>query len=127
MAGLLQRLVRPNESSRAVGDAEYGPSSGKPGAGIPVLDDHPFADRGPALDPIILVDDDDRAVFDLHLAAGGPQRLRDGSRPVRADLVIASRYRRPSHLLQLSTPFFPFLAIEKVNSGAVIHFHSRKH
>lgn len=40
------------------GDAEYGRSGWKPGARIPMLNNHLVTDRRPALDAVVLEDDD---------------------------------------------------------------------
>jgi hypothetical protein len=79
-AGLRQRLFRTNDLRYSVCNAKDGSSRRKRGAGTPVFDDHPFANRRPALDPIILADDNNGTALDFYFAVGGPQWLRHRSR-----------------------------------------------
>src|SRR6478672_8980554 len=80
------RLGRPF-SLGALGNTEHPRACrGEPGAGEPVFDDEPLADRGPALDPTVIEQDYDRTAVGHRLAADS-HRLDDGSRAVLPDVA----------------------------------------
>jgi hypothetical protein len=67
----------------ALSDAKHRNSRRK----LPVLDDEPFANRRPPLDPVIIESEYDRLSFDRRLAIRAPQWLNHGGHPVLADFT----------------------------------------
>jgi hypothetical protein len=81
------RLIGRSFSLDWFGDPQHRRCGRKLGSREPVLNNEPLAHRGPALDPIILVNDHDRTTLNCGLATGISQRLGDGSSSVLRDLT----------------------------------------